>query len=71
MEVKGRSILEGMGKGYFGLYPGRAVSMKAKGTEERRRDGKGEDRRADIVNEMGKRQLRGTETAAYGFSGFH
>jgi hypothetical protein len=71
MEVKGRSILEGMGKGNFGLYPGQAVSMELAQTKERRRNGKGKNGSANIMNEMGEGKLGRTDSSAYRFSGFH
>jgi len=67
VEEKGRSVLKGMGKGYFRLYPAKAVSMKFKLPKEGGKDGQRVDRGADIVNEIRKRQLRGTDTATYGF----
>jgi hypothetical protein len=69
MERKGRSVLKGMGKEYFRLYPAKAVSMKFQLLKEGGKDGQRVDRGADIVNEIRKRHLGGTGTAAYGFPG--
>jgi hypothetical protein len=69
MEEKGRSVFKGMSKEYFRLYPAKAVSMKFKLPKEGGKDGQGVDRGADIVNEIRKRHLCGTDTAAYGLPG--
>jgi hypothetical protein len=69
VERKSRSVLEGMGKKNFRLDPGKAVSLKFQLPKEGGKDGQGVDRGAEIMDEMRKRDLCGTDTAAYGFPG--
>ena len=70
VKAQGLSVLKGMGQGDFGLDPFEAVAMKLELPEEGGRNGQGMDGGADIVDETGKRELCGTDTAADGFSGF-
>jgi hypothetical protein len=53
VQVKSRSVLKRMRKGYFGMYPGEAVPLKVEGSKERRGNGQSVDCGADIVDVMG------------------
>ena len=64
VEEKSGSVLEGMGEGDFRLNPAKAVSVEFQLPEEGRKDGQGVDRGADVMDEMGKGKLCGTDPAA-------